>query len=348
MPIATILRVDDSTGKTLSSWEAAPGTRVVDQQITRTLNDVLTDNGARAYIFGTNNALTLPDRPVAAKTGTTNDFYDAWTVGYTPNLLTVVWVGNTKHTPMKRGADSSATAAPIWQTFMKAATKSLPKESFQKPDPVTGLRPALAGGAIIQRVKIDKTTGMLATEFTPPSQVEDRTFFAPHDILYFIDKDDPLGDAPTNPANDPQFAGWEAGVADWLARTHATTTEMIPKASSDQYGPAFAPVLNILEPINQTTITGRFLPIRVEATAPRGVAHIHIKFGDHDLGDVQGPPWNFGVTLPSDVTDGYYDLTLTATDDLGNATTQVVTVQLQTGSGPSSQVEPPITSTTSY
>lgn len=348
MPIATILRVDDANGKTITEWQPTPGSRVVDQQVARTLNDVLTDNNARAYIFGTNNSLTLPDRPVAAKTGTTNDFYDAWTVGYTPNLLTVVWVGNTKRTPMKRGADSSATAAPIWQTFMKAATKNLPKETFQKPDPVTGQKPAIAGGAIVQHIKIDKITGMLATEFTPPDQVEDRTYFAPHDILYFIDKDDPLGDVPTNPANDPQFAGWEAGVTDWLNRSHATTTEMAPKASSDQYGPAFAPVLTIFEPINQSVVTSRFLPIRVNATAPRGVTKIHVKFGDRDLGDVQGLSQSFGVTLPSDITDGYYDLTLTATDDVGNATTQVVTIQLQTNSGFVPPSEPVTSSPVSY
>ncbi len=353
MPVTPILRVE-ANGKVLSEWQQPPGTRVVDQQTTRTLNDVLTDNEARTYVFGSRNSLTLPDRAVAAKTGTTNNYYDAWTVGYTPNFLTAVWVGNTKYVPMKRGSDSSTVAAPIWQAFMKEATKGMPKETFPKPEPSMETKPAIKGGALVKRLRIDKSTGLLATEFTPANQVEERTYLEPHDILYFIDKDDPLGDPPTNPANDPQFTAWETGVQNWLSRTNATTTAQAPTVSSDQYGPAFAPQLTILEPANQSAVRSRFVPIRVEASAPRGVANIQVRLGDRDLGSVQGTSQNFGVTIPEDLPDGFYDLVLTAKDDIGNSTSQTVTIhlQLQEDTGPGIfdgiLTFPPTSSTTSF
>src|SRR5438552_2650466 len=83
----------------------------------------VSDNNSRAFIFGAKNYLTLPDRPVATKTGTTNNFHDAWTMGYVPSLAAGVWVGNNDNSEMKNHADGSVVAAPIWQGFMKRATK---------------------------------------------------------------------------------------------------------------------------------------------------------------------------------------------------------------------------------
>lgn len=329
MPIAPILRVETNQGQEVFRWQKTGGKRIIDQQSVRLLNSILTDNSSRSYIFGTNNSLILPDRQVAAKTGTTNDFTDAWTMGYTPNLVTAVWVGNTNNKPMKRGADSSSTAAPIWQAFMKIATKDRPKDTFPEPEAPTTDRAALLGSVISKRLRIDTSSGLLANDFTPANQIEERTYLEPHDILYFIDKDDPLGDPPTNPANDPQFSAWETGVSAWIGRTNATTTAQAPLASSDQYGPAFAPTITVHEPANQAIVTESFLAISLDTNAPRGVKTVSVRFADRDLGTVQGPEWNFGITIPQDITDGFYDLVFTAKDDVGNATSQTVTIYLQ-------------------
>ena len=214
---------------------------------------------------------------------------------------------------------------------MREATKNRPKDTFIAPQPPTTDRAALLGGAISKRIRIDKTTGLLAGEFTPADQIEERTYLAPHDILFFLDKDDPLGEAPTNPASDPQFAAWETGVLNWIAKTNATTTAQAPVASSDQYGPAFNPTLTILEPANQSVISGSFLSINLETQAPRGVRSVSVRFADRDLGTVSGPSWNFGVTIAEDIPDGFYDLVITAKDDVGNSTTQTITLQLFRG-----------------
>ena len=121
-PVA-ILEIKDSEGKIIEKNEDNKGRRVIEKEPVRMLNDILSDNGSRAYIFGEANRLTLGDRPVAAKTGTTNDYHDAWTMGFTPQIATGVWVGNNNNTEMKAGADGSVVAAPIWQSFMKFVNK---------------------------------------------------------------------------------------------------------------------------------------------------------------------------------------------------------------------------------
>lgn len=329
VPVAPILRVESSDGQVLTEWKQSAGTQVVEKQTARLLSDVLTDNSARTYIFGAKNSLTLPDRPVAAKTGTTNGYNDAWTVGYTPNVVTVVWVGNTKNTPMKQGADGSIVAAPVWQTYMKEVTKSLAKESFIKPGAPSARNLALLGGALTRHVKIDKSNGLLATDATPPDQVEERSYLVPHDILYFVDKDDPMGAPPTNPAIDPQFAAWEAGVQSWVSRAKVMTTAQIPTVASDQLRPEFTPTLTVSEPASNSVITNRFVPVQVETTSPRNAAlSLHIQLGTIDLGTVQGPPWNFGITIPEGTPDGPYNLTFTVIDDAGNMASQIIPITL--------------------
>ena len=326
--LTPVLRVETPDGKTL--FEAKPQTkRVIEQQTARLLNNVMTDNEARAYVFGSKNSLTLPDRPVATKTGTTNNYVDAWTVGYTPNLVGVVWVGNTDNKPMKQGADSSSVAAPLWQSFMKMATENLPKESFPAPEPPETTNPALLGQVFTKKARIDKITGLLANEFTPAEAIEERSYIEPHDILFYLDKDDPLGPAPTNPASDPHFAAWERSVAEWADRSKAVTTAQMPTVSNDQIGPAFAPIITILTPFNQAVIDTSFITINVEATAPRGVQQMQIRLGETVLGTVQGNSPSFGVILPPEIPNGYHDLVITARDDVGNAASQLVTILLQ-------------------
>lgn len=103
---------------------------VLDSQIARKINSILSDNSARIPVFGPNNKLFIPGKIVAAKTGTTQDNRDAWIIGYTPNLATGVWTGNNDNHPMSYGADGSFVAAPIWNKFMSEALKNYSDEQF--------------------------------------------------------------------------------------------------------------------------------------------------------------------------------------------------------------------------
>ncbi|MFA6973126.1 MAG: PBP1A family penicillin-binding protein [Parcubacteria group bacterium] len=107
---------------------------VLDPQIARKIDSILSDNQARTPIFGPNNKLFIPGRTVAAKTGTTQEFRDAWTVGFTPYIAVGVWAGNNDSRPMRAGADGSFVAAPIWNKFMSQVIQEYPNVGFPPYD----------------------------------------------------------------------------------------------------------------------------------------------------------------------------------------------------------------------
>ena len=195
-PVA-ILRVEDADGKVLEEYTGPQRAEVLKPQIAYMITSILSDNAARTPLFGPNNPLKL-SRPAAAKTGTTEDNRDLWTVGYTPDLVTGVWVGNSDNKPIAQVL-SSLTAAPIWHDFMEEVLAGTPAKEFQEPAglekveicPLSGLRPNkycpnkvtelfVKGTAptkecgIHQLVVVDKTTGHLATILTPPENREEK------------------------------------------------------------------------------------------------------------------------------------------------------------------------------
>jgi 1A family penicillin-binding protein len=145
-PVA-ILRIANANGAVLYAWQPSAGRRAASPQVSYLITSILSDNAARMPEFGAASPLLL-DRPAAAKTGTTSDFHDNWTVGYTPDLVAGVWVGNADNTAM-RDVSGISGAAPIWHDFMQAATRNLPARDFAQPPgiaheticPDTGLLP---------------------------------------------------------------------------------------------------------------------------------------------------------------------------------------------------------------
>jgi membrane peptidoglycan carboxypeptidase len=99
----------------------ARGQRVVDPATAFIVSQMLADSVNRELIFGPNTPLTLPGRHAAAKTGTAENFEDAWLVGYTPSLSAAVWMGNADGSPMVYGTDAIDVAAVVWHDFMTGA-----------------------------------------------------------------------------------------------------------------------------------------------------------------------------------------------------------------------------------
>jgi len=128
----SILRVEDSRGRRIAETLPALGPQVLDPRHAYLLTSILSDKEARLPTYGPNNALEL-SRPAAAKTGTTDDYRDAWTIGYTPDLVTAVWVGNSSGEPMKHVYGGLA-AAPIWHDFMEEALQDTAVHEFLMPD----------------------------------------------------------------------------------------------------------------------------------------------------------------------------------------------------------------------
>lgn len=198
-PVA-ILRVEDSQGELLYQYSQPQRREILTPQLAFIITDMLADRNARCLAFGCPNVLELPgNRPAAAKTGTTNDFRDDWTIGYTPQLVTGVWLGNTDNSPTE-GVPGSEGAAPIWHAFMSWALQNEPAQSWQLPIGLTeravcdisGLLPTslcptvrefFAAGTepviydnIYQEFQINRETGRLATIYTPSTLVEVKVY----------------------------------------------------------------------------------------------------------------------------------------------------------------------------
>lgn len=117
-----ILKIIDNRGKVIDEYNPPPspifGKKVLPEGVAFIISDILADNNARLAEFGPNSALKVANQVVSAKTGTTNDFRDNWTFGYTPDYVVASWVGNNDNTPMNNIASGITGAAPIWHDIM--------------------------------------------------------------------------------------------------------------------------------------------------------------------------------------------------------------------------------------
>ncbi len=123
VPPVAITRIEDHNGNVIYEYQPPAGDQVLRAEHVFLISDILSDNEARAMEFGRNSVLHLPFQ-AAAKTGTTNDFRDNWTMGYTPDIAVGVWVGNADYTPMQNTTGLTG-AAPIWAQFMQTAVQQL-------------------------------------------------------------------------------------------------------------------------------------------------------------------------------------------------------------------------------
>ncbi|MEO8637936.1 MAG: PBP1A family penicillin-binding protein [Candidatus Taylorbacteria bacterium] len=195
-PPVAILRIEDRDGKVIEEFKKQE-TEVLPRSIALTISDILSDNVARTPLYGANSLLYFPGKDVAVKTGTTNNYKDAWTIGYTPTVTVGAWVGNNDNRPMERKL-SGQLVVPLWNAVMQEALKVTPIAHFEEPDPVdtSYYKPILKG------------------VWQDPTGV--------HSILHYVDTNNPLGGEPRNPNSNPQYSHWEYGVQKWLTDNGST------------------------------------------------------------------------------------------------------------------------------
>ena len=155
--LVSILEIKDKNGKILYKFEdpnyrkdvkknisspnflAIPGKKAISTETSFLISHILLDNNARSQAFGPSSFLVIPSKAVSVKTGTTDDKKDNWTIGFTPNFLTAVWVGNNDSTPMHPYLTSGITgAAPIWNKIMRFILKNQADLWPIKPEGVVG------------------------------------------------------------------------------------------------------------------------------------------------------------------------------------------------------------------
>lgn len=152
-----ILKIVDRKGKVIESYTPPKspifGEKVIPSSVAFIISDILADNKARYLAFGAHSELRIPNQHVSVKTGTTNDYRDNWTIGYTPSYLVAVWVGNNDHTPMRGLVSGITGAAPIWHIVMSHLLEGKKPEIPQKPPDVYGKHVCVGSGTVSESDK---------------------------------------------------------------------------------------------------------------------------------------------------------------------------------------------------
>lgn len=216
-PNTSILRIEDKDGVVIEQFKKS-SEQVIPTEVARKITSILSDNIARTPEFGSNSALYFPGKDVAVKTGTTNDFKDVWTVGYTPRIAVGMWAGNNDNTPLHKNI-AGFIITPVWHAFMVEAMKITPSERFIAPEKEdltvlpTPLQGIWQGG---EKYIIDRSSGKLATTLTPIEMKGVIVVPEVHTILHWVSKDSPRGLPPISPQNDSQYVLWETPVREWV------------------------------------------------------------------------------------------------------------------------------------
>src|SRR3989339_1719386 len=321
-PPVAILKIEDRNGKILEEYKDEKK-EVLNKETARKINNILSDNDARTYVFGASNWLTLPGRPVAAKTGTTNDYKDAWTIGYTPSIVTGVWVGNTNGAEMKRGADGSKIAAPIWNEYMRRILGNTPVETFQTPQKEETGKPVLDGASPGETtVKIDSVSGLLANENTPPELDVEKTFQQPHSILYYVNPADPRGPEPKPEERDVQFQSWENAVQAWAER-EKITVNAAPTEYDNVHNSTDKPQIHITDPAANAMLTSVALTASVSVNSVRGISRVEYFIDSHFIDVASQYPYNLSAQVGY-LGDGGHTLTARACDTVENCSEETI------------------------
>jgi len=189
----SIQSISDASGNILYQHTFSAPARILDDRVAWLISDILSDDDARLLGFPAHSALNI-DRPAAVKTGTTTNFHDNWAIGYTPQLVVGVWVGNASHEAM-RDVNGLTGAAPIWHQVMRDILANQPVQEFKRPEGlvqveicalsgllptpdcpyrrmewfIEGIQPAQPDN-IYQKIEIDTASGLPANLDTPPER----------------------------------------------------------------------------------------------------------------------------------------------------------------------------------
>ena len=304
-PTTPILRVEDKNGNVVEEFKQT-SSEAIPSEVARKITNVLSDNEARTPEFGANSALYFPNNDVAVKTGTTNDYRDVWTLGYTPNIAVGMWAGNNDNTPMHKNI-AGFIITPVWHSFMEEAIKLTPQERFIAPQPedLSALPAPLAGvwqGG--EKYVVDTTSGQLATPNTPTETRKIVVVPDVHSILYWLNKNDPRGLRPLTPQNDPQFHLWEEPVRAWVATQNIKEGDRsgIPTTYDTTHTPDTLPVLSVSgADLAQIHKTDTPLSLLVTSTGKYPLSRVEFYLNGQFVDKKTQIPFSF-VFTPSDIS----------------------------------------------
>lgn len=301
-PPTGVLRIEDGAGNVLEEYEGH-GERVLDPQVARQVNDVLSDNVARTPEFGADSPLYFPGEDVADKTGTTNDYRDAWVIGYTPSIAVGAWAGNNDNSPMVKKI-AAFIVSPMWHAVTAYALEKYPSEPFTPPAPdpqLDSLPPVLRGNW-----NTDPLQGV-------------------HEILYWVNKNDPRSGRPASPWNDPQFERWEYPVQLWVQTNSVPPPpEAAPSAPANTGSTGTSFTITSPQP---GTIVSSFAPISISSyhSNPEKVTRVAYYLNEAYIGASGEAPYRISIIA---TTRGPVSLRAVAETAGGNET-RTITFTIQ-------------------
>jgi 1A family penicillin-binding protein len=326
-----ILKIQDSAGSVLEEFKANPGERVVEEKYVAMLDYILSTNDLRKPVFGENSPLRFDERPVAAKTGTTNEWRDGWTVGYTPSLAVGVWAGNNDNSPMTQGADGVFTAAPIFRKFMDQTLKNYNIEQFPKYEKEETGKPILDGtlelNEKISVCEISKGEYCLATDACPESTRKEKTFFTGHDTLWYVKKDDPRGDAPKNPKDDPQFNNWEKAVQKWVKKDKDYSSAQAPENKCQESDfKDYLPSVKITSPDDKATVSSSPLTIKASLRAGFGLKRATLYVNGEEITTKDSLDFSYDYPIPDSQKNADLEIKIEVLDKNDNSASSTIRV----------------------
>jgi penicillin-binding protein 1C len=319
--LVAVLKVTDKEGRILEEYKHIEGKSVMTPQEAFLISDILSDNSARALTFGEVNGLQISNYQVAVKTGTTNDKRDNWAIGWTPNLLSLVWVGNNDNSPMSRVSSGVSGATPIWRRIMLTALPKKPKQDFPVPDKIIS-------------VEVDKVSGYPAHD-----GFESKTG-------YFIDGTVPkvsdpihlklkvcrnefglatLQDIANGNYEEREFfkfsescPGCQAGIDGWIEKQENKEKYNPPTDYCREGGNL---VVNIDTPGNESTVGNEF-DIRVSVISSKKIESVRVYVDDEEEKSWTDKPYEGKMNLD----DGTYIVKVEAEDRDGNVSSRDIKI----------------------
>lgn len=320
--IKSIKKVVNHKGDTLYEYkpDEDKGKQALDPQLAYEMQNIMSDNNARAMVFGSRSPLFFADRPVGAKTGTTNDFRDAWTLGYTPSLAVGVWVGNNDNHPMSSGADGVIVAAPIFHDFMAKMTAGTPVEQFVAPQGIQTLTVEKYSNKLPSEHSRETTTDIFATWQVP---IEKDDINIPVRVCKANGMPAPDG-APENlteikifsnvHSEMPDNPNWEGPVRAWAIG--AGLYNPTPAGNCDITTIAPALTVSISSPTNDATVSGT-QDIAATVNNPASVTKVEFFIDNVSIGSDSSAPYSVSYNFDS-LSSGRHVLDAIATGTDGS------------------------------
>lgn len=304
-PVA-ILEITDADGKNIFQHRDVAGEEVFSPEVAYLINSILSDDQARSGAFGTNSQLNVQNRPIAVKTGTTNDQRDNWTIGWSRSTIVGVWVGNNDNSPMTRVASGITGASPIWRRMMLAAIESgRTTDPWDVPTGVEQVRvdrisgyPAhddleskeewvikgtvpSASDPIHQKLRLCHEQNKLATA----ADIQRGQFY--EKVFVTLREDDPISQDGRN--------RWQEGIDAWISQQPDQDTYRPPTESCNSAGD----VITILkQPENEKKYDTTDIKVEVEVHTEEKVDRVEIMVNGEVKETLRNKPYQTTLNLP--------------------------------------------------